>query len=84
MPVRATLRQQSVELLSRQRLSCSHFTRTADIVQESCRLHGRPCSSKTAINRLDRYDLLILDDLSYVHKDHAETSVLFELIGARS
>jgi hypothetical protein len=29
------------------------------------------------------YDLLTLDDLSYVHKDHAETSVLFELIVAR-
>ena len=27
--------------------------------------------------------LTLLDDLSYVHKDHAETSVLFELIGAR-
>jgi IstB-like ATP binding protein len=38
---------------------------------------------EAAINRLDRYDLLILDDLSCVHKDHAETFVLFELIGAR-
>ena len=28
-------------------------------------------------------DLLILDDLSYVHKSQAETSVLFELIAAR-
>jgi len=26
---------------------------------------------------------LVLDDFSYVHKDQAETSVLFELIGAR-
>lgn len=25
----------------------------------------------------------MLDDSAYVHKDHAETSVLFELIGAR-
>ena len=40
-------------------------------------------SVEAAIAKLDRYDLLILDDLSYVHKDHAETSVLFELIGAR-
>ena len=32
---------------------------------------------------LDRYDLLILDDLAYVTKDQAETSVLFELIAAR-
>ena len=35
------------------------------------------------IARLDRFDLLILDDLSYVRKDQAETSVLFELISAR-
>ena len=38
---------------------------------------------QAAITKLDKYELLILDDLSYVHKDHAETSVLFELIGAR-
>jgi DNA replication protein DnaC len=29
------------------------------------------------------YHLLILDDLAYVTKDQAETSVLFELISAR-
>jgi DNA replication protein DnaC len=38
---------------------------------------------EAAIAKLDKYQLLILDDLSYVHKDHAETSVLFQLIGAR-
>ena len=32
---------------------------------------------------LDKFDLLILDDLAYVTKDQAETSVLFELISAR-
>jgi DNA replication protein DnaC len=32
---------------------------------------------------LDRYDLLILDDLGYVKKSEAETSVLFELIAHR-
>ena len=37
---------------------------------------------KAAINRLDRFNLLILDDLAYVSKDQAETSVLFELITA--
>ena len=31
----------------------------------------------------DKYHLLILDDLAYVSKDQAETSVIFELIGAR-
>lgn len=30
--------------------------------------------------KLDRFDLLILDDLSYVRRDQAETSVLFKLI----
>src|SRR4051812_27906271 len=34
-------------------------------------------------NRLDRFHLLILDDLAYVSKDQAETSVLFELLSAR-
>ena len=38
---------------------------------------------EAVIGKLDKYDLLVLDDLSYVHKDHAETSVLFELIGTR-
>jgi len=36
-----------------------------------------------ALAKLDRYDLLVLDDLSYVQKDQAETSVLFELIAER-
>ena len=31
----------------------------------------------------DKYQLLILDDIAYVTKDQAETSVLFELIAAR-
>jgi DNA replication protein DnaC len=73
-PVRATLRQQSVELLSRDRVL---FTRTTDIVQK-LQAARQALQLEAAI-----YDLLILDDLSYVHKDHAETSVLFELIGAR-
>ena len=36
-----------------------------------------------ALAKLDRNDQLILDDLSYVRKDQAETSVLFELIAER-
>ena len=50
-------------------------------------LIGGPGGGKThlasAIDRLDRFHLLILDDLAYVSKDQAETSVLFELISAR-
>ena len=33
--------------------------------------------------KLDKFHLLMLDDFSYVTKDQAETSVLFELISAR-
>jgi DNA replication protein DnaC len=36
-----------------------------------------------ALLKLDRYDLLILDDIGYVKKSEAETSVLFELIAHR-
>jgi DNA replication protein DnaC len=38
---------------------------------------------QSALVKLDKYDLLILDDLSYVKKSEAETSVLFELIAHR-
>ena len=38
---------------------------------------------EAAIAKLDKYHLLILDDLAYVTKDQAETSVVFELISAR-
>src|ERR1700674_1207378 len=43
----------------------------------------RELALEAAIARLDKYHLLILDDIAYVTKDQAETSVLFELIGAR-
>ena len=32
------------------------------------------------LQKLDRYALLVIDDIGYVHKDEAETSVLFELV----
>ena len=35
------------------------------------------------LKKLDRYDLLVLDDIGYVKKSEAETSVLFELIAHR-
>ena len=58
------------------------FTRTTDLVQK-LQVARRELALEAALNRLDRFDLLILDDLAYVTKDQAETSVLFELIGAR-
>jgi hypothetical protein len=38
---------------------------------------------ESAIAKLDKFHLLILDDITYVTKDQVETSVLFELISAR-
>ena len=58
------------------------FTRTTDLVQK-LQLARRELQLEAAIARLDKFDLLILDDLAYVTKDQAETSVLFELISAR-
>ena len=58
------------------------FTRTTDLVQK-LQVARRELALEATINRLDRFDLLILDDLAYVTKDQAETSVLFELISAR-
>ena len=58
------------------------FTRTTDLVQK-LQIARRDLTLEAALARLDRFDLLILDDLAYVTKDQAETSVLFELIGAR-
>ncbi|TIP18380.1 IS21-like element helper ATPase IstB [Mesorhizobium sp.] len=58
------------------------FTRTTDLVQK-LQVARRELGLEAAINRLDRFHLIILDDLAYVTKDQAETSVLFELISAR-
>lgn len=49
----------------------------------SCRRARRELALEAAIAKLDKYHLLVLDDLAYVTKDQAETSVLFELISAR-
>ena len=58
------------------------YMRTSELVQ---RLQAARQSLQLpqALAKLDRYDLLILDDISYVRKDQAETSVLFELIAER-
>jgi DNA replication protein DnaC len=58
------------------------FMRTTDIVQR-LQAERQALQLAAAIAKLDRFDLLILYDLSYVSKDQAETSVLFELIAAR-
>lgn len=58
------------------------FARTSDLVQK-LQVARRELALEAAIGRLDRFHLLILDDLAYVSKDQAETSVLFELVSAR-
>jgi len=58
------------------------FTPTTDLVQK-LQIARRDLGLEAAIGKLDKYHLLILDDLAYVAKGQAETSVLFELISAR-
>jgi DNA replication protein DnaC len=58
------------------------FMRTGELVQR-LQIARRELSLESAIAKLDKYHLLILDDIAYVSKDQAETSVLFELIGSR-
>ena len=58
------------------------FARTSDLVQR-LQIARRELALESAIAKLDSYDLLILDDIAYVSKDQAETSVLFELIATR-
>jgi len=58
------------------------FTRCSDLVQR-LQAARRDLKLPQELSKLDRFDLLILDDLSYVKRDQAETSVLFELISER-
>jgi DNA replication protein DnaC len=58
------------------------FMRTSDLVHR-LQIVRRELALESALAKLDKYHLLILDDIVYVSKDQAETSVLFELIGSR-
>jgi DNA replication protein DnaC len=58
------------------------FARTTDLVQQ-LQTARQELKLASAIEKLDKYHLLVLDDLSYVQKSQAETSVIFELISAR-
>ncbi len=58
------------------------FTKTTALVQKlQSAYHERKLSDTLA--RLAKYQLVILDDIGYVRKNEAETSVLFELIADR-
>jgi DNA replication protein DnaC len=58
------------------------FVRTGDLVQR-LQAARRDLRLPAEIAKLDRFDLLVLDDVTYVKRDQAETSVLFELIAER-
>jgi DNA replication protein DnaC len=58
------------------------FTRTSELVQK-LQAARQSLQLPSALAKLDRFDLIALDDLSYARKDQAETSVLFELIAER-
>lgn len=58
------------------------FNRTTELVQK-LQAAKKALSLPTALEKLDKYDCLILDDFGYVQKDELETSVLFELICER-
>ena len=58
------------------------FMRTSELVQR-LQAARRDLRLPSELAKLDRFDLLILDDLSYARRDQAETSVLFELIAER-
>jgi DNA replication protein DnaC len=59
------------------------FTRATDLVQR-LQTARQALALENAIEKLDKYHLIILDDLCYVRRDQAETSVLFEMIAIRS
>lgn len=58
------------------------FTSTTLLVQ-TLQQAKTELTLKQSLERLSRFDLLILDDIGYVKKTEQETSVLFELISYR-
>ena len=59
-----------------------YFTKTTTLVQKLQLAYGEQ-KLQNALDKLTKYDLLILDDIDYAKKTDAETSVLFELIADR-
>lgn len=58
------------------------FTRTTELLQK-LQAAKRNLALPAALEKLDKYDCLILDDFGYVQKSEIETSLLFELICER-
>jgi DNA replication protein DnaC len=58
------------------------FTRTSELVQK-LQAARQSLQLPSTLAKLERFDLIILDDLSYARKDQAEKNVLSELIAER-
>jgi DNA replication protein DnaC len=58
------------------------FTRTTELLQK-LQTSKRDCTLPAMLDKLDKYDCLILDDFGYVKKNEMETALLFELISER-
>ncbi|WP_419901088.1 IS21-like element helper ATPase IstB [Kiloniella sp.] len=58
------------------------YTQTSDLVQK-LQAARRELMLENALAKLDKFDLIILDDITYAQRDISETSVLFELIARR-
>jgi len=58
------------------------YSRTTDMVQR-LQAARRELMLERELAKLDKFHLLILDDITYAQKDQAETGVLFELIARR-
>ena len=58
------------------------YTSTTEMVQK-LQAARRDLALEAALAKLDKFDLIILDDITYAQKDQAESSVLFELIARR-
>ncbi len=55
------------------------FDRVTELLQK-LQAARRDLTLPQALNKLDRYDAIVLDDIGYAKKDQHETDVLFELI----
>lgn len=58
------------------------FTRTTELVQK-LQQAKQSLTLAAALDKLDKFDCICLDDFGYVKRDQFETSVLFELISER-
>jgi DNA replication protein DnaC len=58
------------------------FMSATKLVQE-LQAARRDCNLPAELAKLDKYDVIIVDDIGYVRKDEFETHVLFELIAQR-